>query len=397
MEIYCDNAASTTLDPEVLDAMIPFLTSHYGNPSSSHYAGRQVKEAVEESRTKIATLLNASPTEIYFTSGATEANNMVINGVVKTFEVQHLVTSKIEHKAVLQTFGQYSQDSTISVDFVQVNANAQLDFNHLETLLRHKPETFVSLMHVNNETGTIHDIQRIGALVRQYDGFFHSDTTQSIGKYPFDLNALEIDYLVGSGHKFHGPKGVGFVYINKYRRLQPHIYGGAQEKGTRGGTENVAGIVGLAKALEIAYNKLHENRNYISYLKLYLIQRLQNSTVKGITFNGLSDSEEASSYTIVNAAFPHISRGGSLINQLDAKGIAVSGGSACSNLVSSGSHVLKVLQPYSDKEVVRFSLSKYSTQKELETIVATIEAIYASHNEPLSYKRNIQESSIAQA
>jgi cysteine desulfurase len=387
MEIYFDNAASTSLDPEVLDAMIPYLLNHYGNPSSAHYSGRKVRETIEESRAKIAQILNTSASEIYFTSGATEANNIAISGVVKTFEVKHLITSKIEHKAVLQTFGQYSQESEISVDFVNVNSTGQLNYEHLESLLYHNPETFVSLMHVNNEIGNINDIQRIGHLVRKYDGFFHSDTTQSIGKYNFNLKELEIDYLVGAAHKFHGPKGVGFIYINKYKRLQPHIYGGAQERGTRGGTENVAGIVGLAKALEIAYKDLRENSNYIKHLKSYLIQRLKNSAISGITFNGQSESDEESSYVIVNVAFPHLGRGGSLINQLDDRGIAVSGGSACSNLISSGSHVLKSLQRNLDKENVRFSLSKLSTIQEIDEVVSTIESVYFAHSESVSYSQ----------
>jgi cysteine desulfurase len=389
MEIYCDNAATTALAPEVLEAMIPFLTNHYGNPSSSHYLGRKVKDAIEESRHTVATLLNTSPSEIYFTSGATEANNIAISGVVKTFEVKHLLTSKLEHKAVLQTFGQYSQASEIVVDFVNFDSSGQLNLEHLESLLYQNTKTLVSLMHINNEIGNINNMQRIGHLVRQYDGFFHSDTTQSIGKYHINLQELAVDYLVGAAHKFHGPKGVGFIYINKYKRLQPHIYGGAQERGTRGGTENVAGIVGLAKALEIAYRDLRENTNYIKHLKSYLIQRLKNSAVSGISFNG--QSEDESSYAIINAAFPHLGRGGSLINQLDERGIAVSGGSACSNLTSAGSHVLKALQRNLDKENVRFSLSKFSTINEIDDIIATIESIYFAHSESVSYtqKSNI--------
>jgi cysteine desulfurase len=391
MEIYCDNAASTAIDPEVLDAMIPFLLNHYGNPSSGHYSGRKAKDAIEDSRSKIAQLFNTSPSEIYFTSGATEANNIAISGVVKTFEVKHLITSKIEHKAVLQTFGQYSQASEISVDFVNINSFGQLNFEHLESLLYQNPESFVSLMHINNEIGNINDIQRIGHLVRYYDGFFHSDTTQSIGKYNFNLKELEIDYLVGAAHKIHGPKGVGFIYINKYKRLQPHIYGGAQERGTRGGTENVAGIVGLAKALEIAYKNLQENSNYIKHLKSYLIQQLKNSAIAGISFNGQSESDEESSYAIINVAFPYLGRGGSLIKQLDERGIAVSGGSACSNLTSSGSHVLKSLQRNLDKENVRFSLSKFSTVQEIDEMISIIESIYFTHSESVSYcqKSNI--------
>jgi cysteine desulfurase len=382
MEIYCDNAATTALDPEVFSAMIPFLTSQYGNPSSSHSFGRKAKEAVEESRATVAKLLNASSADIIFTSGATEANNLAITGAVKTFEIKNVLTSKLEHKAVLQTLGQYSQEREISVDFINFDSKGRIDYDDLENQLRHRPQALVSLMHVNNEIGNINDIQRIGHLVKKYDGIFHSDTTQSMGKYPINLQELEIDYLVGSSHKFHGPKGVGFIYLNKYRRVQPHIYGGAQERGTRGGTENVAGIVGLAKALEIAYRGLQEYRNHVSYLKSYFIEKLKNSAVGDISFNGISDSEIDSAYGIVNVAFQNLRKSDPLVNLLDQKGIAVSGGSACSNLTSVGSHVLKVLQRNLDKENVRFSFSKFSTVKEIHAIIETIENIYRENNVP---------------
>ncbi|WP_229359325.1 cysteine desulfurase family protein [Flectobacillus major] len=382
MEIYCDNAATTALDPEVLNAMIPYLTNQYGNASSNHIFGRKAKEAVEESRLTVAKLFNVSPNDIFFTSGATEANNLAIAGAVRTFEVQHAITSRIEHKAVLQTLGQFSQEGELEVSFVQLDTKGNIDFEHLENLLKYNPQTLVSLMHVNNEIGNINDIRQIGYLVKKYDGLFHTDTTQSIGKYKFDISLLNVDYLVGSAHKFHGPKGVGFIYIDKYKRVKPHTYGGAQERGTRGGTENVAGIVGLAKALEVAYRGLEEYRNHIAYLKSYLIEQLKNSPIPDISFNGASESETASSYNIVNVAFPHLRKGGPLLDKLDKLDIAVSGGSACSNLTSAGSHVLKALQQNLDKDNIRFSFSKFNTPYEIKVIIDTIRAIYEEDRLP---------------
>lgn len=376
MEIYCDNAATTSLDLEVLDTMIPYLTNHYGNPSSSHGIGRKAREAVEESRQKIASLLNVSENDIFFTSGATEANNLALSGAIKTYDIKNVITSKLEHKAVLQTLGQYSQQNDLETDFVKLDSKGNIDFEQLEWLLKNNQQTLVSLMHGNNEIGNLTDIKKIGEVCKKYDAIFHSDTTQTVGKQRFDVKKLYIDYIVGSSHKFHGPKGVGFIYINKYRKIQPHIYGGAQERGTRGGTENVAGVVGMAKALEIAYRNLQEYQNYVAFLKSKLIMALQDLFGDEISFNGESDSVGNSLPNILNVAFPNLKKGGVLVNRLDALGIAVSGGSACSNLTNNGSHVLKTLNRNLDKDSVRFSFCKYNTPKEIDLIVKAIVDIY---------------------
>jgi len=376
MEIYFDNAATTALDPEVLNAMIPYLTNQYGNPSSSHALGQKAREAVEESRQTVASLLNASPSDIFFTSGATEANNIALSGAIRTYDISHAITSRLEHKAVLQTLGQYSQEGELDVSFVKIDSKGNIDFEYLENLLKFNAQSIVSLMHVNNEIGNLTDLKALSALVKYYDGIFHSDTTQSIGKYRIDLQEFDIDYLVGSSHKFHGPKGVGFIYINKYKKVRPLIYGGAQERGTRGGTENVAGIVGLAKALEISYRDLEKNHNHISYLKSFFIELLTNGPIKNIRFNGESFAEDKSSYSIVNVAFPHLKHGGSLLDKLAQLEIYVSGGSACSNLTQSGSHVLKNLKVHLDRDNVRFSFSKHNTPQDIRHVVKVLNQIY---------------------
>ncbi|MEA5426581.1 cysteine desulfurase family protein [Arcicella lustrica] len=390
MEIYCDNAATTSLDLEVLDTMIPYLTNHFGNPSSSHAIGRKAREAVEEARHKIAKLLNASENDIFFTSGATEANNLAISGAIKTYEVRNVITSRLEHKAVLQTLGQYSQHNDLEIDFVRLDNRGNVDFEQFEWLLKNNQQTLVSLMHGNNEIGNLTDIKKIGEICKKYDAIFHSDTTQTIGKHRFDVTKLYIDYIVGSSHKFHGPKGVGFIYINKYRKIQPHIYGGAQERGTRGGTENVAGIVGMAKALEIAYRNLEEYENYVAFLKSKMITALHDLFGDEISFNGESDSTTDSLPNILNVAFPNLKKGGVLVNRLDALGIAVSGGSACSNLTNNGSHVLKTLNRNLDKDSVRFSFCKYNTPAEIDLIIKAIVDIY---EQDIFVRKSVQNKS----
>jgi cysteine desulfurase len=376
MEIYCDSAATTALDLEVLDTMIPYLTNHFGNPSSSHVVGRKAREAVEDARETIAGLLNASVNDIFFTSGATEANNLALSGAIKTYELRKAITSKIEHKAVLQTLGQFNQTNELEVNFVPLDNKGNINYEQFAKILNKQPQALVSLMHANNEIGNLNDIELIAELCKKSDAVFHSDTTQTIGKYKFNLQKLKVDYIVGSSHKFHGPKGVGFIYINKYRKVKPHIYGGAQERGTRGGTENVAGIVGMAKALEIAYRDLDEHQNYIAYLKSIMIASLKGLFQDEISFNGESDSTEASLNNILNVAFPRLNKGGVLVNRLDELGIAVSGGSACSNLTNIGSHVLKSLDRNLNKDSVRFSFSKYNTTHEVDAIIKTIVDIY---------------------
>ena len=377
MEIYCDNAATTAVDPEVVQAILPYLTSNFGNPSSSHWAGRKVRDAITASRQTVANLLGALPEEIFFMSGATEANNLALSGAIKAYEIDHVITSKIEHKAVLQTLNRHEKAGDIEISYVKLDDFGNVDLRHLENLLASNPQTLVSLMHGNNEIGNITDIQAVSGLAKKYNAYFHTDTTQTIGKLPINIQDGGIDFLVGSAHKFHGPKGIGFIYINKKHKLKPIIVGGGQEKGQRGGTENVIGIVGLAKALELAYRKKDIVQNHVGRLKRHFISRLDDLTIGGITFNGESRSIHKSLNNIVSVAFPCLSSD-NLVNRLDQLGIAVSGGSACSNLGSGGSHVISAIYKNPNKEIVRFSFSQFNTIEEIDFIVKAIIAIYQS-------------------
>ncbi|MCF0073849.1 cysteine desulfurase [Dyadobacter sp. CY261] len=375
MEIYLDNAATTALGPEVIEAILPFLTTHYANPSSAHGAGRKVKEAVDNARRTVAGLLGASPEEIYFTAGATEGINQALTGAIQAYELNHVITSRIEHKAVLQTLNHHEKEGDIETSFVKLDERGNVDLYHLENLLRANPRTLIALMHGNNEIGNLTDIHAISVLAQRYNAIFFTDTTQTIGKVRIDLQAGDIDFLVGSAHKFHGPKGAGFIYINKKHHLKPLIYGGGQERGQRGGTENIVGIVGLAKALEVSYRTLEASHSKVSKLKQYLISKLAISGIEGICYNGESKSIENSVANVLNVSFPCLSTG-SIVTKLDQIGIAVSGGSACSG--GGASHVIQALACEADKENVRFSFSKFNTFEELDQVVDAIVRIYES-------------------
>ncbi len=388
MEIYCDSAATTAIDPEVIEAILPYLTTNFGNPSSSHWAGRKVREMIDNARNTIAKLLGVTAEEIFFVSGATEANNLALSESIREYELTHAITSKIEHKAVLQPLLKLEKEGEIEISYVKLDKKGNVDLEHLEHLLDANPQSLISLMHANNEIGNITDIEAISKLAKKYNAVFHTDTTQTIGKVKIDLKEFPVDFLVGSAHKFHGPKGVGFIYINKKHKLKPQILGGAQEKGQRGGTENVIGIAGLAKALEIAYRDFDSIHEKTAALKQRLISQLENSGIPEIGFNGESKSSTKSLSSVVNISFPCL-QSGSLVNSLDTFGIAVSGGSACSNLGNGGSHVISAIQHENNKENVRFSFSKFNTTEEIDQIVSTIAKIYEVDN------INIPEESIA--
>ena len=391
MEIYCDNAATTAVDREVAEAILPYLTTSYGNPSSSHSAGRKIAEAIKKARQTVANLLGASESEIFFMSGATEANNLALSGAIRANEITHVITSKIEHKAVLQTLAQFEKSGDLEISYVKLDDFGNVDLRHLENLLQANPQTLISLMHGNNEIGNLTDIHAIGELSKKYNAIFHTDTTQTIGKVRFNLKESNIDFLVGSAHKFHGPKGSGFIYINNKHKIKPYIFGGGQEHGQRGGTENVMGIIGLAKALELAYKNREVVQNHLTKLKKHFISRLDDLTIGGITFNGESRSFNKSLNSIVSVAFPCLSSG-NLVNRLDSAGIAVSGGSACSNLGAGGSHVINAIYKNPDKEIVRFSFSKFNTIEEVDFIVKAIIGIYQSdrvEEETVLYKQPV--------
>jgi cysteine desulfurase len=371
--IYLDNAATTPIDPEVVEAMIPVLKEYYGNPSSTHAHGRKVKALIEESRSKVAALLGCTPGEIIFTSGGTEADNMALRGSVNTLGVQHIITSPIEHHAVLHTVEELHHDGKAQMHLVQLDAHGHVDFAHLESLLQQYPNALVSLMHGNNEIGNLLDLERVGALCRKYQAYFHTDTVQTMGHYSFRLSEMPIDFLACGAHKFNGPKGIGFIYMNRNSRVRPFITGGAQEREMRGGTENVYGIVGLAKALEIAYRDLEQKKAHITALKTEMIQALKKN-IADIRFNG--DAEGASLYTVLSASFPSSAQGDMLLFNLDLAGISASGGSACSSGATGGSHVMKGIGADPLRTTVRFSFGKYNTSEEIQKTVQALTQWY---------------------
>jgi cysteine desulfurase len=375
MEIYCDSAATTEIDPEVVDVILPFIKAGYGNASSSHWAGRLVKEEISASRKTVADILGVTTEEIFFLSGATEANNLVLSQSVREYSITHAITSKIEHKAVLQPLRHLERDGEIEISYVELDDKGNVDLEHLENLLAANPQSIISLMHANNEIGNLTDLNAVSALASKYNALFHSDTTQTMGKLRFDLTGYPVDFLVGSAHKFHGPKGIGFVYISKRHKLKPIIVGGGQERGLRGGTENVAGIVGLSKALEIAYRDFDAIRQKVLTLKKSLINGLVNAGIPDLSFNGGSQELDKSLPNILNVSFPSL-HSGNLVDLLDRSGIAVSGGSACSNLTNVGSHVIAAISQQDDKENVRFSFSKFNTPEEIDVIVDAVSKIH---------------------
>jgi cysteine desulfurase len=379
--IYFDNAATSRVSEEVLDVMLPYLKDLYGNPSSVHYYGRTTRIAVEESRKTIARLLNVRPANIIFTSGATESNNMVIAGCISDLGCNHIITSPLEHHAVLHSGEHYSSQYNISLSYVRFNADGSIDQNDLIKQLQERAEKgnkcLVSLMHANNETGQLTDIEMISQLCNQTGAVFHSDCVQTIGHYPLDLQTLGVDFAVGSAHKFHGPKGVGLLYVREGLLLSPMIYGGSQEKGFRAGTENVASIVGMAKALQLCYENFHKDQLYISGLKDYFSNQLKES-FPGILIN----SENFSLYSVLSVSFPKTDRTEFLVLNLDQKGICVSGGSACSG---GDSHVMKHLNRAEQFTTVRFSFSKYNTIEEINHVMSVLKDVLEPLNASYTY------------
>ena len=373
--IYLYNAATTPMADEVIEAMVPMMREHYGNPSSTHAHGRKVRGIIEEARGTVAKLLNCAPGEIFFTSGGTEADNLALRGSVAKLGVQNIISSAIEHHAVLHTVEELHQMQNIGLDFVKIDEKGHVDMQHLGQLLQQKPHTLVSLMHANNEIGNMIDIQAVGEMVHNANGFFHCDTVQTMGHFPFDLNQGHIDFLAGAGHKFNGPKGCGFIYINKKNKIVPQITGGAQEREMRGGTENVIGIVGLAKALEIAYRDIDAKKQHITQLKTAMIDLLRQQ-IPDVSFNG--DPEGRSLYTVLNVSLPPNDMSSMLLFQLDLAGISCSGGSACSSGATGGSHVINSIHPGTDRSTVRFSFGKHNTLDEIQYTVNQLATWYGN-------------------
>ena len=370
MRVYLDNAATTSIDKEVLKSVYEVMESHYGNPSSIHTHGREVRTLIEKARKSVASLLHASPSEFFFTSGGTEADNMAIRCSIIDYGIRNVITSVIEHHAVLHSLQDLERSGLIQLNYVNIDESGSVDYQHLEELLDTNERSFVSLMQANNELGTLTDIERVGELCEKYNAIFHCDTVQSMGHYPHDLNKLKVHFLVCAAHKLHGPKGVGFLYINHKIKINPMIFGGSQERNMRGGTENVYGIVGLAKALEIAYAEMEEHHQYIQGLKSYMIDQLRIN-IPGIEFNGETDSEK-SLYTVLNVSFPEMDMAEMLLFSLDIAGISASGGSACSSGTNIGSHVLNGIQANPNRPAVRFSFSKYNSKEEIDYVIVKL-------------------------
>lgn len=376
MKVYLDNAATTPLLPEVFEAMAPVLKEQFGNPSSTHSFGRTSKSLIETARRKVAQYLNAKPSEILFTSGGTEADNTAILTAIRDLGVKRIITSEVEHHAVLHTSQYYKETKNIEIEYVKLNAQGHVDLQELEkTISKSSEKTLVSLMHANNEIGTLLPLKKVGEICRQNNALFHSDTVQTMGHYAFDVQKLNVDFLTCGAHKLHGPKGVGFLYINKSLKLTPVIHGGAQERGMRGGTENIYGIVGLAKAMELAYEDLVEHQNYVRSLKDYMIDELQKAFSDSVKFNG-DISKENSLYTVLNVILPPSEKSDMLLFTLDLKGIACSGGSACSSGSTKGSHVLAAIGADMSRPNVRFSFSRLNTTKEIDYVIETIKNAY---------------------
>ncbi|SHG28677.1 cysteine desulfurase [Flavobacterium micromati] len=371
--IYLDNASTTAMRPEVIQEMTKVLSEDYGNPSSTHALGRKAKNILELSRKLIAQNLNATAQEIIFTSCGTEANNWILRSAVKDLKVKRIITSKIEHHAVLYAVLVLEKEFDVQVDYVNVKPNGEIDITHLAELLSQDKKTLVSLMHVNNEIGTVLDLDRVSLICKEHGALFHSDTVQSIGKTAIDLQKCTADFIVASAHKFHGPKGVGFAFIRKNSGLQPLFFGGDQEKGLRAGTEALHQIAGMAKALELSYKNIDEQQNHILDLKEYLLSKLEIE-FPSFQINGGTNGF----YTILNVLLPFSEdKTAMILFNLDMKGIAVSRGSACQSGSIKPSHVLAEILSDDDlkKPSLRISFSYHNTREDIEALVAALKTL----------------------
>ena len=376
MKIYLDNAATTQVDPEVVDAMLPYLKDGFGNPSSIHSFGRDSRAAIERSRKKVAELLSTSPSQIFFTSGGTEADNCAIISTITQKKIRRAITSPLEHHAVLHSLEFLSSNGLVDLKMLDVDKKGNLDIDQLHKLVDEEPNCFVSLMQGNNEIGNINPVEKLAEELVPKGVIFHSDTVQTVGHYAHKLSDWKTHFMVGSAHKFHGPKGIGFLYVSPDIKIQPLIHGGSQERNMRGGTENVYGIVGLAKALEIAISGMQEHKKHILSLKNHMIQSLRNE-IPEIKFNGLSEDLDKSLYTVLNLSLPASDKNEMLLFQLDINQIAASGGSACSSGSEVGSHVLRAIQADSERGAVRFSFSKNNTVSEVDEVVKVLSKLYS--------------------
>lgn len=388
--IYLDNAATTPIDPRVIEAMMPYLSDHFGNPSSSHSFGRKAKTAIETARRTIARHLNCTPAEICFTSGGTEADNLALHAAVNDLACTHIITSAIEHSAVIKTAERIAEEKGVRLSLVKLTERGDVDLDHLAKLLDSPDKAFVSLMHGNNEIGNLLPLERVGELCREAGAVFHSDTVQTMGHYPFDLSKVHIHFLTCAAHKLHGPKGIGFLYVNKALKINSLITGGGQERSLRGGTENLYGIVGLGSAIDLAFSHVESHTEHVRGLKMYMVQALRER-IPGIEFNGAS-AEEDSLYTVLNVNFPPNPNAGMMLFLLDLEGIACSGGSACSSGASRGSHVLEGIHAIRPgRASLRFSFSRMTTKAEIDYAVERIAHICAPEEKPVVNQSQLSE------
>jgi len=376
IKVFFDNAATTPMAPEVIDVMTDIMKNHYGNPSSQHSFGRATRSIIETSRKKIADFLNTSPGNIFFTSGGTEADNMAIKCGIKDHNITHAITSKLSHHAVLHPLEELEKSGVIKLSYVEVNEKGQVSLSNLKELLESHPRTFVSILHANNEIGTIQDITAIGDICKEHNAIFHSDTVQTMAHYRYDLQKINVDFIAASAHKFHGPKGVGFVYISDNIKISPLLSGGSQERNMRAGTENLIGIAAIAHAMEMAYEKMEEETEYIKAIKSHMIAELKKH-IPQVKFNGMCDDIDNSLYTVLSCSFTETPIAEMLLFNLDIKGIACSGGSACTSGSNKGSHVIQEINPNSKRPSVRFSFSKYNTKEEVDYVVDVLKGLFA--------------------
>jgi len=371
--IYFDNAATTALDPDVLEVMMPYLTEKFGNPSSIYSYGRETKIAIETARKTVAKLLNAHPGEIFFTSGGTESSNTAIAAAIRDLGCRHIISSPIEHHATLHSAEYWGAQEGMKLSLVKLDDKGHVDIDHLRELLAGSAErSLVTLMHANNEIGNLLDIHKVGELCREYDAIFHCDTVQTVGHYPINLRETPVHFISAAGHKFHGPKGVGILYVNENVTIKPYINGGGQERNMRAGTENLYGIIGFARALEIAMQRYEQDSAYIQDLKDYMKGQLE-SAIEGVQFNG--DCNGRCLYTVLNVAFPKTEKSEMILFNLDMAGICVSGGSACSSGANAGSHVINNIGINLEQVPVRFSFSRHNTKEEVDAVVAKVKEL----------------------
>ncbi|KIC93372.1 cysteine desulfurase family protein [Flavihumibacter solisilvae] len=371
--IYFDNAATTSLDPEVLEAMMPYLTEKFGNPSSIYSYGRESRLAIENARKTVAKILNAHPAEIFFTSGGTESSNTAISAAVRDLGCRRIISSPIEHHATSHTVEYMNRQGNVALSYVRLTPDGHIDLADLERLLAESREKcLVSLMHANNEIGNLLDIHAAGEICKKYNAVFHSDTVQTVGHYPFDLRNTPVHFITGAGHKFNGPKGVGILYINENVQIKPMIHGGSQERNMRAGTENLYGVVGFAKALELATSRFETDKEYITGLKYYMAEKLK-AEIPGIYFNG--DTFGKSLYTVLNVSFPKTEKSEMILFNLDINGICASGGSACTSGADLGSHVIRAINNNPNLVAVRFSFSRQNSKEEVDYVVEKLKGM----------------------